>query len=252
MWGLPSGIDFPVSKRVPGSSGGLVNKHLFFFKSFLKHPNTVGAVAPSSRVLARAMVEGKGLDRASCVVEYGPGLGSFTKEILARKGRGTLYVGIEKNPEFVEVLRREFPEGRFLVGDAGDVGEILAGMGIFQVDLVVSGLPFANFPPQVQRRILETTCAVLKPGGSFVTFNYIHTWPLQKAKAFREKISGVFDRVTWRPVMLNVPPAFVVNCRKGNVTCPCGRLADCHGLRLAGKTRPEPSPAPAPERVVTP
>jgi len=232
-----------------------VNKHLFFFKSFLKNPNDVGAVAPSSKVLARAMVEGKGLGRASCVVEYGPGLGSFTGEILARTGEKTLYVGIEKNPAFVDVLRREFPAGRFYVGDAGDVVSIVAGMGVSQVDLVVSGLPFANFPPQVQKRILESTCAVLKPGGAFVTFNYIHTWPLNKAKAFRRKVIGVFDRVSWHPVMLNVPPAFVVECRKGEVTCPCGKISDCQGARLLAEADPAPGFQPlesGPDRVSAP
>ena len=233
-----------------------MNKHFLFFKSFLKNPNVVGAVAPSSRVLARAMVEGRVEEATSCVVEYGPGLGSFTKEILARKKKNTLYVGIEKNPAFVEVLEKEFPSGRFLLGDAGDVAAILGELGVFQVDLVVSGLPFANFPPPVQKRILEATCAVLKPGGSFVTFNYIHTWLLNKARAFRERVSGVFHQVSWRPVMRNVPPAFVVECRKGQVTCPCGRLEDCQGPELVVGAYPLPAPpAPVPKeepsRVVT-
>ncbi len=227
-----------------------MNKHFLFFKTFLKNPNVVGAVAPSSRVLARAMVEGKIGEATSCVVEYGPGLGSFTKEILSRKGKGTLYLGIEKNPAFVEVLEKEFPSGRFLVGDAGDVAAILGEQGISQVDLVVSGLPFANFPPPVQKRILEATCAVLKPGGSFVTFNYIHTWVLNKAKAFRKRVSGVFHEVSWRPVMRNVPPAFVVECRKGRVTCPCGRIEGCQGpgLVLDACLLPPPPREPAPER----
>ncbi len=230
-----------------------MNKHVLFFKSFLKNPNVVGAVAPSSRVLSRAMVEGRIGEETSCVVEYGPGLGSFTREILSRKGGKTLYVGIEKNPAFVEVLRKEFPSGRFFLGDAGDVAGILGALNVELVDLVVSGLPFANFPPPVQRRILEATCAVLKPGGSFVTFNYIHTWPLGKAKAFRKKVSGVFHEVTWRPVMRNVPPAFVVECRKGPVTCPCGKNASCQGPGLLLDARPAPLPAPprreAPTRV---
>lgn len=242
--------------KLPGfrRQGEPVNKHFLFFKSFLKNPNVVGAVAPSSRVLARAMVEGRIGEATSCVVEYGPGLGSFTKEILSRKKKNTLYVGIEKNPAFVEVLEKEFPSGRFLLGDAGDVAAILGELGIFQVDLVVSGLPFANFPPPVQKRILEATCAVLKPGGSFVTFNYIHTWLLNKARAFRERVSGVFHRVSWRPVMRNVPPAFVVECRKGQVPCPCGRLKDCQGPELvvgAYTLPPPPVPEEEPSRVVT-
>jgi phospholipid N-methyltransferase len=36
-----------------------------FIKEFVKHPRKVGAIAPSAK--------------ATCIVEYGPGLGSFTR-----------------------------------------------------------------------------------------------------------------------------------------------------------------------------
>ena len=110
-----------------------------------------------------------------------------------------------------------------------------------------------RFPTQALATAGGRVYAVLKPGGSFVTFNYIHTWPLHKAKAFRKKVCGVFDKVSWRPVMFNVPPAFVVECRKGNVTCPCGKVEDCRGFRLLAEACPPPPPAEEePSRVTSP
>ncbi len=211
-----------------------MNKHLFFLKHFFKHPQSQGAVAPSSRALSKAMVAHLDLEHATYVVEYGPGLGAFTREILAKGNKGMRFLGIEKNPAFVEFLREEFPNARIVAGDAKDVMNFLGHLPINKVDAVVSGLPFSNFRPEVQSEILRNTCAVLKPGGSFVSFSYMHTWPLNSAKRFRKMLDDIFSSVTWHPVMKNVPPAFVVECRKGENACPCVYCSVCQGWAIKG------------------
>ena len=56
-----------------------------FLSEFIKHPKNTGAIAPSSNILAKAMVDAIDFDVAKCIVELGPGTGSFTKEIMKRK-----------------------------------------------------------------------------------------------------------------------------------------------------------------------
>lgn len=191
----------------------MVNQYMLFLGQFLKDPRTLGAIAPSSRALARAMVAGIDLEAADRVVEFGPGLGAFTREILARKGPGTAYAAVECNPTFARRLAAMFPEARILVGDAAEAERLLGPQAVGTVDAVISGLPFANFDGPTQERILEATVRLLKPGGVFATFSYIHTWPFPRPRAFRALLARLFGAVSRRPVLPNLPPAFVLQGR---------------------------------------
>src|SRR5258708_34824286 len=55
-----------------------------FTRNFLKSPAMLGAVVPSSPFLVKDMMSPVDWDRARVLVEYGPGVGPFTKEILKR------------------------------------------------------------------------------------------------------------------------------------------------------------------------
>ena len=191
-----------------------MREQIFFLRRFLGNPREVGALAPSSPRLAVAMVAGLDLERAECVVEYGPGTGSFTGRLLRRLGPRTRYLGIEKDPGFARLLAARYPRAEIVTGDVREAPAILAGAGVEGVDAVISGLPFANFGPDLQREILRGARAILAPGGSFVTFNYIHTFPFGRARSLRREAAALFAGVAWRPVMANFPPAFVIRCRK--------------------------------------
>ncbi|MFD8717392.1 rRNA adenine N-6-methyltransferase family protein [Streptomyces sp. NPDC059629] len=65
---------------------------------FLRRPLTTGAMAASSRRLARAMTQHTGLETARLVVELGPGTGVFTREILRQLPADGRLVAIELNP----------------------------------------------------------------------------------------------------------------------------------------------------------
>lgn len=57
-----------------------------FLQEFARSHNRIGAVAPSSRFLAKEMLHGMELGSSKLVVEYGPGTGSFTGAIVAQLG----------------------------------------------------------------------------------------------------------------------------------------------------------------------
>ena len=60
---------------------------LKFLIQFLKNPINIGAVAPNEKFLAKKMIKSIQFDCAKCIMEYGPGTGSFTKEIIKHKKR---------------------------------------------------------------------------------------------------------------------------------------------------------------------
>ena len=59
---------------------------VLFFKGFLKHPAMVGSVIPSSRALIDKMLAPVDWEAARLIVEYGPGVGTYTVPILDRLG----------------------------------------------------------------------------------------------------------------------------------------------------------------------
>ena len=178
---------------------------------YLRNVRSVGAVAPSSRFLARKMVETIDFERAGTIVEYGPGTGVFTKEILARMRPGTKVLLIESNDDFYEKLRTEY-EDRSDVHVAHDsaehVAELLAERGLGRPDYVVSGLPFAALPAAVSERILTETARLLSDGGEFVTFQYT---------LLKKGVIGChFGTVRVTRELRNLPPAYVLRCRNQN------------------------------------
>ncbi|WP_231593205.1 class I SAM-dependent methyltransferase [Rossellomorea marisflavi] len=181
---------------------------LQFVKEYVKQPRTVGAVMPSSKALARQMVEAIAFDRVENIAEFGPGTGVFTEEILRRKRDGTVLMLIEENREFCDLLHDRYGERDDVVvihGSAEDVREHMQTCGIRQLDAVVSGLPFASLPNDVSHAILRVTNQILAPGGVFVTFQY----SMMKKALFRQ----YFPCIEWQRVWWNVPPAYVLVAR---------------------------------------
>ena len=74
--------------------------HRLFLSHFRKSPRTVGAIAPSSRRLARAMLDGLTLESAGRLVELGPGTGAITGEIARRLPPQMRCVAIDIDPVF--------------------------------------------------------------------------------------------------------------------------------------------------------
>ena len=151
-----------------------VNLPLEFFKGFLRNPKEVGSVVPSSRFLARRVLECGRVSTARVVVELGPGTGVLTSQILGRMPADGKLVAIEILPEFAELLRSSWSDPRFRVyeGCSADLERALAEAGELQADLVVSGIPFSTLEGGVGRRTLEAAKRVLGENGRFVAYQF--------------------------------------------------------------------------------
>jgi phospholipid N-methyltransferase len=188
---------------------------LLFIGQFIRSPALVGAVAPSSRRLARAATATVPESGDPVVVELGPGTGPFTAMIQERlDGRG-VHLAVEINRPLAERLARRFPGCDVVLADAVSLPELLAERGLSSADVVVSGLPWAAFSSELQRRLLNAIVRSMAPTGAFTTFAYLHALPLATARRFRRLLESVFEEVVCsRTVWRNIPPAFVYHARR--------------------------------------
>ncbi len=179
-----------------------------FLLNFFKERKTVGAVAPSSRFLAKKMLQNIDFDQVRVVVELGPGTGVFTKKILEKlHPEGKLFV-FELNEAFFEILKATFHDPRvvFVNDSAENIKEHLEQQNIQFADVVISSLPLANFPEKLKQSILEASSNVLKEGASFVQFQY----SLNARKKIKQHYKDM--NISFTPI--NFPPAFVYHCKK--------------------------------------
>ncbi|HEX8841389.1 MAG TPA: methyltransferase domain-containing protein [Sphingomicrobium sp.] len=172
-----------------------------FLRGFIKNPVMVGSIIPSSKVLIEKMLRPVDWENTKLFVEYGPGVGTFTRPVLERLSPDARLVTIDTNPDFTRYLREAIDDERLVpvTGSAADVEKILADRGLGDADYVLSGLPFSTLPPGVGDAIAEATAKVIRPGGAFLVYQFS-----PKVKDF---INPHFDRIERGFEWVNVPPA---------------------------------------------
>jgi phospholipid N-methyltransferase len=189
--------------RTPGKS----RSGLLFALNFFRHPLMLGSIVPSSRFLIRQLLKPVDWSQARVIVEYGPGVGVITAEVLRRMRPDALLIAIETNPDFVGYLRDSIKDERLHVveGSAESVDEILQRYGQSNASYVISGIPFSTIPAPVREKILQKTCEVLKPGGSFLVYQF-------SSRVF-EDLQRIFRYVQRQFEPLNVLPAHLFFCQ---------------------------------------
>ncbi len=183
-------------------------KALAFFQGFLREPQKVGSVIPSSRFLERRLVTISAVRHARMVVELGPGTGGTTHALLRALPAEARLLAIEIDHRFAAMLRTEIKDPRFIAheGCAEHIAATLARAALPAPDVVISGIPFSTMPASTGENILRAVWAALAPGGRFVAYQ------------FRDRIAVLGRHILGRPEvdveLLNVPPMRVYCWRK--------------------------------------
>jgi len=143
-------------------------------------------------------------------VEYGPGEGCHTREIVRRMHPESLVILFELDPELARHLSEQFradPRVTVLNIDAANLATELNRLGLTHCDYVVSGIPFSILDPEKKRELLHGAYESLSPNDAAALITYQVTNEL--ADHCRH-----FPRAESEYCMKNLPPMFVTKFYK--------------------------------------
>lgn len=194
-----------------------------FFSAYLRSPEVVGSIIPSSPFLSRAMtryVQSNG--HPVRILEIGAGTGCFTEKIIEKMGADDWLDVIEINPELCKILQQKF-------GHYSNVAihciSILDWNPPTAYDFVVSAIPHNVLEPEFVDEVLEKYKQLTKHNG---LFSYFELAVFSRAKRLfltgqkKQKFLRIFDSVSnFRKdfefdnelVLLNAPPAWTYHLR---------------------------------------
>jgi phospholipid N-methyltransferase len=214
-----------------------------FIRESRQHFHTTGALLPSSRFLARALVTELHRRRgAARILEVGPGTGSVTSQILRQLLPSDHLDLVELNSHFIDVLTGRFDKEWNFWRHREQVRLIHAPLENLpveeQYDFIISGLPLNNFAPEQVRTIYQAFGKLLKPGGTLSYFEYVFIRHLkrpfsnqrERLRLYRVgRIVGEYIRdfqIRKQHVFVNVPPAMVRHLRLNPLATPIAETKD--------------------------
>jgi phospholipid N-methyltransferase len=182
---------------------------LVFARNFFKNPKMLGSLIPSSRFLIKQLLRDVKWNDVRVFVEYGPGVGTISGEIVKRMRPDAKLVVFEINDDFVRVMKNRFqhdPRVHVLHRSAAEVQDALRELGIEKADCAIAGIPFSIMKEEDRQAVLRNTHAALRPGGSFLVYQFS-----SRVRADLEKIFGPVHQ-GFEP--LNILPARLFHCVK--------------------------------------
>jgi phosphatidylethanolamine/phosphatidyl-N-methylethanolamine N-methyltransferase len=160
-------------KSVKSLKATPLREQLLFLRGLIANPTGVGAIAPSSPALARAVAAQVDPARKGPVLELGPGTGSMTRELIARGIAPERMVAIEWDANFAKTIAAA----------------------------IVSGIPLLNHPVEKRRALVEAAFRRLAPGAPLIQFSYGFRSPVKPPPDIMVRLAAY----VWR----NLPPASV-------------------------------------------
>ncbi|WP_339167208.1 methyltransferase domain-containing protein [Paenibacillus sp. FSL R5-0341] len=178
---------------------------LLFLQGFLKNPKRVGSVLPSSKSLAKKIVQSVRWDEIRTIAELGPGTGAITRLIRAQLPKSATVFLFERDPKMRSNLKKTYPEFMFH-SNASYLLKRINQEHVHQLDNIICGLPFFNFSREMRHNILSQIHTALRPGGTLVLYQYSLHMKKRLAELFE------IEKIQFEP--FSFPPVFVYICRK--------------------------------------
>lgn len=179
-------------------------EHLLYFLKDLKQ---VGAIAPSSKFLAKDLVIQlkKKLSGSDCrplnILEVGAGTGSLTKQIskhLRPKDRLDI---VEIHKKFYQIVKVKY---RYNDNIRVHHSDILKFQPNRQYDFIFSSLPYENMPEDITKQIWKKKLSLCSDHASISYFKYLKFRNFKSD--FEEQVVEKYGQDK-KIVMLNLPPA---------------------------------------------
>lgn len=162
----------------------------------------------SSPFLTERMLKDIDFGNHKCVVEFGGGSGTFTKNILEKLNQDAVLLCFEIEPSLAKQISADIQDNRLKVicDSAENIDVYLKKYGFEKADCIISGLPLASLPKKTSQTILSQAYEYLHSGGQYIQFQY--------SLASLKHLKYLFPTVSVTFVFLNLPPAFVYSCTK--------------------------------------
>lgn len=179
----------------------MIEQSITYIKNLIKDPK-VASVSPTSANVIAKMLKGVDFEAIQILVEYGPGDGVITRELLKRMRPDAKIIAIELNEPFARELGK-IDDARLIVvhGSAENVRSILSEHGIKAVDLVISGIPFSLVRYRTRVKILSATRVILHNDGTLL----IYQASIQLKGLLQKYFKDVSVQYAWK----NLPPLFI-------------------------------------------
>jgi len=174
---------------------------LRFIGLMITQPKLVGAIAPSSKALGRAIAAQLELGSDGPILELGPGTGVATAALIARGVAPERIVTVEYDRDFARLIAERYPRVTVIRGDAFKLERTLGGRFTEPFAGIVSGVPLLNYSMEQRQAYLEDLLKRLKPGAPCVQFSYGLNPPVAPPTG----VSVVLGAL----VLFNLPPARV-------------------------------------------
>ncbi|MBT4584818.1 MAG: methyltransferase domain-containing protein [Phycisphaerae bacterium] len=201
-----------------------------FLTEAIRHYRSTGAIAPSSRFLARTIVQSIPNISPKRVLEVGCGTGAFTKEVLTKLQDGDVFHIVELSKDFSEAVestllqpfREKHKKIEVVLHNAPIEDAKLEG----KFDTIVCGLPFNNFPLELVEHLFVVMFGFLKRGGELAYFEYLGMRGLKRIFGFprirketKQRTRNIDNRFqhqngTQQTVWRNIPSCRVVRLRQ--------------------------------------
>ncbi|HSU72259.1 MAG TPA: rRNA adenine N-6-methyltransferase family protein [Candidatus Binatia bacterium] len=173
---------------------------LTFLGAYIKDPKNIGAITPTSRYVARRVIR-QIPATARTIVEYGPGNGAVTLPVLKGMPRSAKLIAIERNPAFVETLKKvRSAKLQVVHGNAQDAAKYAK-----KPDVILSALPFNSFPESLKHEILANTAKNMRKDSKFVVY-------LQYSRVLEDYLPQYFSAIEHEYEPRNLPPSHLYIC----------------------------------------
>jgi phospholipid N-methyltransferase len=182
-----------------------------YIKNVIKDKH-IASLTPTSSFGVKKVCSKIEFHKPNVIVEYGPATGVFTKYLLDRITADSKLILIERNANFVTVLREQFVDPRVHIfhDHAENLENILKGIHVSEVDYIISGIPFSFFTKELRDDIVQQTFSALSKNGKFLPYQTF----FQKNSHLKEHMEQYFSKVHDEFFLLNAPPMRVYEAVK--------------------------------------
>lgn len=174
-----------------------------YIKNIMKDKH-IASLTPTSSYGVKKICSKIDFKKRNVIIEYGPATGVFSKYLLNKLTNDSMLILVERNANFVSVLKKQFKDSRMLIhhDHAQNVENIMKSHLISEADYVISGIPFSFLSKDVRSSIVQQTHRVLKKDGKFLPYQTF----FQKDEHLKDHMDQYFSQVQDEYFFLNAPP----------------------------------------------